>query len=159
MAGLPDVPGSKLYPFNTKGKPLNIEYLEELGHGLHGYVWKVRINDQVFALKIFNWFREGVEGSNTFGQELDFAERENYFEPFQNECRAYGRLKEFGWEDLTFKCFGYILLEQTHLTFLKRTYENFYKCDWDYDSDEEYCRKEPVRAIVKEFVDIPKTEH
>lgn len=52
MAGLPDVPGPKLYPFDAGGEPVEIEYLEELGDGLHSHVWKVRINGGLYALKI-----------------------------------------------------------------------------------------------------------
>lgn len=52
MAGLPVVPGPKLYPFDTGGDPLNLEFIEELGKGLVSYVWKVRINGNEYALKI-----------------------------------------------------------------------------------------------------------
>lgn len=52
MAGLPDVPGPKLYPFNTDGDVFNLEFIEELGKGLVSYVWKVKINNNEYALKI-----------------------------------------------------------------------------------------------------------
>jgi hypothetical protein len=37
-----------------------------------------------------------------------------YSEPFNAECRAYGRLKEAHREELSVKCFGYILLDDAH---------------------------------------------
>lgn len=52
MAGLPDAPGPKLYPFNTGGDALNLEFIDELGKGLVSYVWKVKINNNEYALKI-----------------------------------------------------------------------------------------------------------
>lgn len=38
----------------------------------------------------------------------------NYSEPFNAECRAFGRLQESGHEDLAVQCFGYILLDEEH---------------------------------------------
>lgn len=35
-----------------------------------------------------------------------------YSDPFNNECRAFGRLREAGCEDLAVKCFGYVLLDE-----------------------------------------------
>lgn len=52
MAGLPNVPGPKLYPFDTGTDPLDLEFIEEIGKGLVSYVWKVRINGNEYALKI-----------------------------------------------------------------------------------------------------------
>ena len=47
-----DVPGPKLGPFNKDSGPLTIEFLEILGDGLDGQVWKVHIDNQLYALKI-----------------------------------------------------------------------------------------------------------
>jgi hypothetical protein len=35
-----------------------------------------------------------------------------YGDPFTNECRAFGRLREADCEDLAVKCFGYVLLDE-----------------------------------------------
>lgn len=88
----------------------------------------------------------------------------NYFDYFNNECRAYGRLKEANREDLTAKCHGYILLtektEQRILDFERaRVYlphPEFEKYFWG-NSRYDWARKLgvdflPVRAIVKDFV-------
>lgn len=51
-AGLPNVPGPKTYPFESGSKQLQIDFINEIGSGLHGVVWKVKINGEIFALKI-----------------------------------------------------------------------------------------------------------
>lgn len=38
----------------------------------------------------------------------------NYSEPFNRECRAYGRLHESGHQELATKCFGYMLLDEAN---------------------------------------------
>ena len=48
---LPQCPGPKLEPFDFGG-PQNIEFLSSLGDGLHSYVFKVKINDELYALKL-----------------------------------------------------------------------------------------------------------
>lgn len=48
---LPECPGPKLKPFDFKG-PQNIEFLENVGEGLHAIVLKIRIGGQIYALKV-----------------------------------------------------------------------------------------------------------
>lgn len=60
MAGLPNVEGPKLMPFIPDGSPYDLEFLEFIGGGEHGYVWKVSINGEVYALKMvcsLVWFK------------------------------------------------------------------------------------------------------
>ncbi|KAI0397349.1 hypothetical protein F5Y17DRAFT_416222 [Xylariaceae sp. FL0594] len=38
----------------------------------------------------------------------------NYNDPFNAECRAYGRLREAGCEELAVRSFGYVLLDEDH---------------------------------------------
>lgn len=88
----------------------------------------------------------------------------NYFDYFNNECRAYGRLKEANREDLAAKCHGYILLtekmEQRILDFERAPVnrgteeEPFYfwgnsRYDWARKLGTDFL---PIRAIVKDFV-------
>ena len=71
-----------------------------------------------------------------------------YEDPFNAECRAYGRLKETGHEHLSIKCYGYIILTSSHeqklvdnggmVEAIERTLDEF--------------KDLPLRAIVKEFV-------
>ncbi len=86
----------------------------------------------------------------TYGVELESDDEEyveGYFQPFQCECRAFGRLKEFGMEHLGVRCYGYITLTDTHLAFMRSKYDFE---SWDYDPA--YHEHKPVRAIVKELV-------
>ncbi|KAI0141867.1 kinetochore Sim4 complex subunit FTA2-domain-containing protein [Xylariaceae sp. FL1272] len=158
--GLPDVIGPKTYPFEPNGKDVQIDFIEEIGKGLHGVVWKVKISNNIYALKIFNWRRIWAVGHYaTFGVKVTWEEEDAYFSPFHNECRAYGRLKEFNCEDLAYKCFGYIELQKPDFDFIKETYNNFETDEdqevWGYEPDEPFCLEEPLRALVKEFVEIP----
>lgn len=87
-----------------------------------------------------------------------------YSEPFNSECRAFGRLQEVD-EDLAIKCFGYLLLDDEH----ERAVTQFWKASnrhdiefngsiW-YDGEPELRslfrgksgRPAPIRGIVKEF--------
>jgi Kinetochore Sim4 complex subunit FTA2 len=53
-----------------------------------------------------------------YGKENDDLEMMsafyNYSEPFSAECRAFGRFKESGHEELAIQCFGYVLLDEEH---------------------------------------------
>lgn len=88
-----------------------------------------------------------------------------YSEPFNCECRAFGRLQESGNEDLAIKCFGYLLLDEEH----ERTVRQFWKAsnrfDIEFNGSIFACgdtelrsffqgksgRPAPIRGIVKEF--------
>jgi len=87
-----------------------------------------------------------------------------YSEPFYAECRAYGRLQETGYEELSVKCFGYVLFDEDHERALMRLFG-------DVPTTHEFCgnveswggpdlrerfmgednRPLPLRALVKEF--------
>ena len=47
----PHCDGPKLRPFDFQG-PQKIEFLEHLGDGLHAIVFKVKILEQIYALKL-----------------------------------------------------------------------------------------------------------
>jgi hypothetical protein len=47
---LPTIDGPKLSRFSDV--PLQIQYLEKLSSGAHGYIFKVTIHSRYFALKI-----------------------------------------------------------------------------------------------------------
>ncbi|KAK2598481.1 hypothetical protein N8I77_011894 [Diaporthe amygdali] len=94
----------------------------------------------------------------------------DYYDPFNCECRVYGRLKAEGREDLAIRAYGYILLtpEQerlvaelvtgiTHIQDLKQ--ENGVILDGQgfWERREEH-RGQPVRAIVKELVALRADE-
>jgi hypothetical protein len=83
-----------------------------------------------------------------------------YTEPFNAECRAYGRLIETGHEDLALKCFGYVLLDPQHeqALFAKFRYRiNMFVYD-DHNSQSQRPALQtrsgglaPIRGIIKEL--------
>jgi hypothetical protein len=89
----------------------------------------------------------------------------NYVEPFNAECRAFGRLQEAGCEELAVRCFGYVLLDEEHERAMMTQF-NFDK--WFFngtmedsgeteDNEQRLCypgkngRPPPFRCIVKAF--------
>lgn len=67
---------------------------------------------------------------------------------FHCECRAYGRLKETGCEDIAVRAHGYVLLTRTQ----REDVQSVATIDWDpdrYGVPEDYR----VPAIVKDYVD------
>lgn len=135
---LPRCDGPKLEPFQFHG-PQKIEFLHYISEGLVSHVFKVRIEGEIYALKLvgnstyvhgkrnvnklicllsqFRFVDESVWGDEFSPENLDaptlsvFAD---YSEPFNCECRAFGRLQETGNEDLANKCYGYLLLDEEH---------------------------------------------
>ncbi|RMJ08877.1 hypothetical protein BHE90_011181 [Fusarium euwallaceae] len=115
---LPDVDGPKLGPFGHDMLADDVEFLElsqqETGHG---WVMKIKIGDKCYALKIFfnkdtGW---GLEDMYKAGptSSMSWGDFEKHFTPFENECRAYGRLKELGREHLAVKVHGYVVMSAT----------------------------------------------
>ncbi|EMR67738.1 hypothetical protein UCREL1_5255 [Eutypa lata UCREL1] len=175
LGPLPQCPGPKLGPFDFQG-PQKIEFLGILGEGLHAIVFKVRILGQIYALKVslnefeqfrwifdFNWlgFGEFINRENPEGISALY----NYMEPFNAECRAFGRLQEAGCEELAVRCFGYVLLDEDHERAMMTQFD-FDK--WSFNGDIEESgyideeeqrllypgkngRPPPFRCIVKAF--------
>ncbi len=85
----------------------------------------------------------------------------DYFDPFSCECRAYGRLKQEGREDLAVRAHGYLLLTPQQEAEIDRRASNAKYPSVDYrttlDGQNMWSRCEehrdlPVRAIVKTLV-------
>lgn len=86
-------------------------------------------------------------------------------EPFSRECRAYGRLKQEGLEDIAVQAYVYVLLTPDQERRVTETPDEDYEDDRALggeakvlDGDNQWeryeChRHEPLRAIVNEFVD------
>ncbi|KAI1167140.1 kinetochore Sim4 complex subunit FTA2-domain-containing protein [Nemania serpens] len=168
LGPLPECPGPKLGPFDFQG-PQNIEFLEKAGEGLHAIVFKVRILGQIYALKVFRWLYDFQwEGYGDFINRKNpegLSTLYNYTEPFNAECRAFGRLMETGCEELAIPCFGYVLLDEDHERALMTKF-NF--TNWTFNGSEEESgsveideqrllypdkngRSPPLRCIVKAF--------
>lgn len=72
-------------------------------------------------------------------------------DPFYCECRAYGRLKETGREDLAVKVHGYLLVDEEEDE--NAVYANLKTSDMLVDWERRPCDKgKPIRAIVKEYI-------
>lgn len=71
------------------------------------------------------------------------------YDPFNAECRAYGRLKEAGREDLAIRCFGYILLTSDQEALIERGDNR-----WNRRPEN---KGKPLRCILKEYInpDVP----
>ncbi len=83
-----------------------------------------------------------------------------YAEPFNAECRAFGRLREEGYEELALSCYGYVLLDEQHE---RQLMERFSERRLDFNGNSEHPgfvdvrghflgrdgRKPPIRGIVK----------
>ncbi|KAK4237486.1 kinetochore Sim4 complex subunit FTA2-domain-containing protein [Achaetomium macrosporum] len=164
---LPCVPGPKLAPF-TPTAHANIEFIESLGreNDKDSLVWKVMVDGAgPFALKMF-WFHHWeFLAENQRGLPGPLANPQvyvDYFDPFNNECRAYGRLKEEKREDLAVRALGYLLLTPQQEADLAIRVEgqptpppsaDAATLDGDnFWRRHEQHRGIPVRAIVKELV-------
>lgn len=91
----------------------------------------------------------------------------NYSEPFSCECRAFGRLKETGHEELAVKCFGYLLLDEEHERAMMKQFHGINSNFLDFNGSLDSARPDllelrwrflgkdgrpaPIRGIVKEF--------
>ncbi|KAH6634443.1 kinetochore Sim4 complex subunit FTA2-domain-containing protein [Chaetomium sp. MPI-SDFR-AT-0129] len=113
---LPCVPGPKLAPFTRTAYADDIEFIQFLGreNDVDSLVWKVKINKAgPFALKVFyfwHWdFLRRNQGGDLTRRLASPQLYVDYFDPFNCECRAYGRLKEEKREDLAVRALGYLL--------------------------------------------------
>lgn len=97
---------------------------------------------------------------------LTAQEYVDYLDPFNNECRVYGRLKQEKCEDIAVRAHGYILLtpeQERHVTEAHgreyvdpETQTGFSSDELDDDSPwyrRGFHRHERLRAIVKDFVE------
>ena len=79
--------------------------------------------------------------------EIGEAERTralyNMSEPFNNECRAFGRLQEAGYAELAVRCFGYLLLDDSHE---RAILEQFRDLDLTFDGSPEWYGHCDIRA-------------
>ncbi|KAI3335753.1 kinetochore Sim4 complex subunit FTA2-domain-containing protein [Ustulina deusta] len=143
---LPSVEGPKIGPFKLSRSKLNIKFIQEIGEGGDSWVWKVGIDDNIYALKMRQRFRElGITDERAIFHAWD---------PFSNECRAYGRLKEIGKTEIAASCYGYLLLNTENNDSLDDA--DFTEIEWaesrDWKHDMEK-QKAPVRCLVKEYIE------
>ncbi|EPE29835.1 hypothetical protein GLAREA_00995 [Glarea lozoyensis ATCC 20868] len=145
---LPPCTGPKLGPFVIEGQDQDIIFKKHLGSAVHSHVFEVIINGSTYALKMFKFLDPRILHPYT-GSELapiNLKTIAHHKDPFYSECRAFGRLKETGREDLAVHCYGYIITNSKHEEDVCR---QFRISNWDRSEQDE---GKPVRAIVKELV-------
>lgn len=84
-------------------------------------------------------------------EHLGIQEGLQYFHPFSNECRVYGRLKEFNKEHIAVRCYGYVFLtpDQSWELLADKKFDR--KRDWGWGK--KYEGKDiRLPALVKEYV-------
>lgn len=171
LVPLPQCEGPKLKPFDFGG-PQRIDFLGLLGEGLHGIVFRVRMRGQLYALKLFRFCSDddwhSPAGNANINDRAMWTAFAQHAEPFNAECRAFGRLQETGHQDLSVACFGYVLLDKTHEDLLLNRFpETKLISSGRYTYNDNNCppnlntrsrflgrdgRAPPIRGIVKEIV-------
>jgi len=145
---LPWCAGPKLKPFTFKTATPQVTFLRLLGSGLHGHVFKARLDGVIYAIKLFKFVKIIDYWPKTKScAPVDIHTVTNHNEPFYAECRAFGRLQETGHEDIAVKCYGYFMLESSAEDDIS---SGFGISEWD--RGREHLGK-PIRAIVKEYID------
>ncbi|VUC20217.1 unnamed protein product [Clonostachys rosea] len=161
---LPRIKGPKLRPFDFQG-PQRIEFLEHLGDGVHSHVIKVKILEQIYALKLFMFSNEEDYWGAAVSSQFDIKNRAQvtafyeFLDPFNCECRAFGRLQESGHPELAVECYGYVLLDEDHERALRDRFPGDRLEDVLQDDREDRRwgfptktgGRPPIRGIVKEF--------
>ncbi|KAK4208012.1 kinetochore Sim4 complex subunit FTA2-domain-containing protein [Rhypophila decipiens] len=142
---LPPCERPKLYPFRPFGKVDNIEWVHEVAVTEMSSVRKVRIDEQFYALKAFEFLCGPVTPSYQAYQRKSFLQDD----PFHCECRAYSRLKETNSEHLVVACHGYVLLTPGQESVIRDQGSELPSCFRRTILDDET----PVRALFKDWVD------
>ncbi|POR37636.1 Uncharacterized protein TPAR_02165 [Tolypocladium paradoxum] len=165
---LPPCEGPRLGAFPYHNSPIEWlgrldEDLDDLAEdGRQGYVFKVKIESHLYALKVFKFFNP--EDTRFYWESLledDFPSEMVAFhtDPFYAECRAYGRINEAREKgtlkrQIAIPCRGFILLHDDHRRMLeKRGFNLDDEClddDVDFWSPDSAPRAR-VRSIVKEL--------
>ncbi|KAL2129115.1 hypothetical protein VTI74DRAFT_8205 [Chaetomium olivicolor] len=162
----PRVPGPALAPF-TPTAYADVDFLKSLGHSndQDSYVWKVKTHNKIYALKMFSFVQwEYLKGAPGRYLTRPLANPQfyiDYFDPFNCECRVYGRLKQECREDLAVRAHGYLLLSPQQEAEVTRRVtgqhcDQFSKPDAELDGRNiwgryEQHRGKPIRAIIKDF--------
>ncbi|KAF4453149.1 hypothetical protein F53441_4146 [Fusarium austroafricanum] len=113
---LPACPGPQLAPYGGDLMSSKVEFLKLLQvDSAHGVIVQAKINRRLYAIKYF--VDDGLPKNKIYYNQVygDKKELWNcceafdwYFSPFENECRAFGRLKEKNVEHLAVKVHGWV---------------------------------------------------
>ncbi|KAF5724217.1 pectate lyase c [Fusarium mundagurra] len=159
---LPDCEGPKLEPFEHDFEGDDVEFLKILEPvcSAHSKIIKTRIGDKIYSIKFFVW--EEFFAQPPYTSVYDYNKRPYetckglvyHFTPFENECRAFGRLKDVGREDLAVKVHGYVALNCTDVIVEKlqaarsKMIDPYAKLEWFLAIDNGVSL-----GIVKDWVD------
>ncbi|KAI1127064.1 kinetochore Sim4 complex subunit FTA2-domain-containing protein [Nemania abortiva] len=165
---LPQLEGPKIGPFDPSGSHFHINFIERIGKGTHSVAWKVEINGSIYALSMFKYydiskvlFPGELDTLHKYG--LTDSEILNSWDPFINECRAYGRLQEVDISHVAAKCYGYIFISADGHDSSKDV--DIHEAKWvrcRNQTPNTPLDKLTFRAIVKEYIEserafVPKT--
>ncbi|RSL55581.1 hypothetical protein CEP54_009279 [Fusarium duplospermum] len=150
LVPLPLCEGPKLEPFDFQG-PQKIDFIQHIGEGSHSHVFKFKfVGDEEWECPVGEGNKDNLEALTAFSK---------YAEPFNCECRAFGRLKEAGCEHLATKCFGYLLLEDYNERAMMYKFKDlaldFTEHYEEFDVRSRFLgkggRPPPIRGIIKEL--------
>ncbi|KAL9630621.1 MAG: hypothetical protein Q9204_004627 [Flavoplaca sp. TL-2023a] len=162
---LPSCQGPKLYPFvNDKANVEFIRLLSDPTRGGDSYVFEVSIGGNPYALKAFKYYDKEEDElaldeferkflSHSEGGYTPLDHLDHYFDPFYNECRAYGRLIAENLNgQVAVRCHGYMMLSAEHEDTLDNQFEmnGWNRLAEEYD--EPPSKRQPLRAIIKDLV-------
>ncbi|KAG8167376.1 hypothetical protein KVR01_003065 [Diaporthe batatas] len=157
---LPRIHGPKLPSFSVTGNA-QIDFLKPLGQSedQDACVWEVQIEGKRYALKMEYCSETAPFLTRGLKKEESYVD---YYDPFNCECRVYGRLRDEERQDLAVRAYGYLLLtpEQEKFVAEKETGDpqpqglEILDGDGFWERWEEH-RGQTVRAIVKELV-VPR---
>ena len=106
------------------------------------------------AIPQFKFYDEGEHDAALFDYQKEVVSLDMlraHADPFYNECRAYGRLREAGLDGkVAVRCHGYTTLPAAMESELE---ERFDVTDWERDDyDDPIEKRECFRAIVKDLI-------
>lgn len=115
---------------------------------------------------VFNTVRTLATGPGKYVEDPLFTNQAyiEYFDPFNCECRAYGRLQQERREDLAIRAHGYLLLTPAQERTVTAEIDGDFLDEPDSSDDSplkgrgiwgryEEHRGQPVRAIVKDLIE------
>ncbi|KAF9767152.1 hypothetical protein IL306_000328 [Fusarium sp. DS 682] len=162
-----DCEGPKLEPFEHDLEADDVEFLKilelEEDQCTHSTIVKTKIGDKIYAIKFFIWGEDNYlkhPYTEVYGDNENLHMRccrgfDYYFTPFESECRAFGRLKEVGREDLAVKVHGYVAIRLTDIIRQKlqaawaRMSDPPKKLEWIFEMGD----GNPTMGIVKDLVE------
>ncbi|XEU95085.1 hypothetical protein FSHL1_000369 [Fusarium sambucinum] len=151
---LPECNGPSLGPF-----PHNIidefQFLEVLNcDSRHGVIVKAKWRNQLYAIKLFISAKRipipyQYKYSPEYFPDLCCEHFDWHFTPFENECRAFGRLQEVGCEHVAVKVYGYVRVISDQVKEKLPSYQR-----WLFQTLTDGNATPQMMGIVKDWVEM-----